>query len=318
MNPTAIFTLLTLVVSYLYAAGFYLAGMRWQAPAAQAVGVGYMFIPAAVVFVVQRLLVREDIVRALEIRWRPNRWWMVAWILPAALSLATLGISLLLPGVAYSPEMAGLWARFQSVFPAEALEQMKKQTALLPVHPFWLALVQGLIAGATINAVAAFGEELGWRGFLLRELSHLGFWRASLYTGLIWGVWHAPLILQGHNYPQHPQAGVLMMVAWCVLLSPLFAYVRLKAGSLLAAALIHGSLNGTAGLALMVVSGGSDLTVGLTGLAGFIVLAGLNLLLFAHDRFFSAAPLDRLLAAKGRGGLSHKIAHLPWRAGSWQ
>jgi hypothetical protein len=46
---------------------------------------------------------------------------------------------------------------------------------------FWLALGQGLIAGATINAVAGFGEELGWRGFLYRELSFLGFWKSSLW-----------------------------------------------------------------------------------------------------------------------------------------
>ena len=39
-----------------------------------------------------------------------------------------------------------------------------------PVPPFWIAIVQALIAGITINALAGFGDELGWRGLMLNEL----------------------------------------------------------------------------------------------------------------------------------------------------
>ena len=46
---------------------------------------------------------------------------------------------------------------------------------------------------------------------LQRELAELGLWKSSWVIGVIWGFWHAPLILQGHNYPQHPWAGVFMM-----------------------------------------------------------------------------------------------------------
>lgn len=76
-----------------------------------------------------------------------------------------------------------------------------------------------------------------------------------------------------------------MMTIWCILLAPIFSYVRLKAKSVIAAAVMHGSLNGTAGLAIMVVKGGSDLTVGVTGLAGCIVLAILNIGIFVYERF---------------------------------
>src|SRR5690606_27639265 len=90
--------------------------------------------------------------------------------------------------------------------------------------------------------------------------------------------------LQGHNYPQHPVAGVAMMTLFCLLLSPLFSYVRLKSGSVLAAALMHGTLNGTAGIALMLVQGGNDLTIGMTGVAGMIVLVLANLVFWAALR----------------------------------
>jgi membrane protease YdiL (CAAX protease family) len=142
-----------------------------------------------------------------------------------------------------------------------------------------------LIAGPTVNAFFAFGEEIGWRGFLQRELAHLGFWKLSLLTGLIWGIWHTPLILQGLNYPEHPLAGVGMMIAFTTLLSPLFAYVRTRTKSVIGAAIMHGSLNAVAGISVAFVKGGSDLLVGLTGLCGLVVLSFVNVLLYGTLRF---------------------------------
>ncbi len=81
------------------------------------------------------------------------------------------------------------------------------------------------VAGITIKSVAGFGEELGWRSFLVRQFRDMRFIKASLLTGIAWGFWHAPIILMGHNYPQFPVAGVFMMTMWCVLLSPLFLYI---------------------------------------------------------------------------------------------
>jgi membrane protease YdiL (CAAX protease family) len=153
-----------------------------------------------------------------------------------------------------------------------------------PIHPFWLGLVQGLIAGISVNALAGFGEELGWRGLLQRELGFIGFWKSSILIGAIWGIWHAPLILKGHNYPQHPVIGVFLMTGWCMLLAPIFSYIRLKAKSVIAAAIIHGSLNATYGLAIVFVRG-SDLLVGVSGFAGFIVLAAVNVCIFIYEQF---------------------------------
>jgi membrane protease YdiL (CAAX protease family) len=176
--------------------------------------------------------------------------------------------------------MAGMFERYQDVMTAEQLAQMKASLEQLPVHPFFLTIGQGLMAGITINALFAFGEELGWRGFLLQELKPLSFARASVLIGFIWGLWHAPLILQGHNYPQHPVIGVFMMIVFCILLTPLLNYITLRAKSVIAAAIMHGSVNGLAGIAIIMLSGGSDLTIGLTGLAGFVALAVFNLLLY--------------------------------------
>lgn len=203
------------------------------------------------------------------------------------MSFGTLGISLLFPDVTFSPEMAGMVNRFEDMMSPEQLEQMKNATETMPIHPIWLTVFQGLIAGVTINAIAGFGEELGWRGFLLKSFKEMNFLKASIIIGFIWGIWHSPLILMGHNYPQHPEIGVLMMTVWCILLTPLFLYITIKAKSVIAAAILHGTLNATAGIAIIVVEGGNDLTVGMTGLAGFISLIIVLLLLFIYDNNLS-------------------------------
>ena len=282
-----IFIGLTYLLSYLLVILYFALGGKWIMPGSLIVATTYMFIPMLVAIIVQKTMYKESIKKPLGISFKLNRWFLVAWFLPVIISFATLGVSLLFPGVEYSPEMAGIFERFESVLSPEQLEQMKAQAAAFPLHPFWIGLLQGLVAGITINAVAGFGEELGWRGFLQKELAHLGFWKSSIIIGLVWGIWHAPIILQGHNYPQHPQLGVFMMIVFTLLLSPIFSYVRLKANSVIAAAIIHGSINATVGLPLMVIKGGNDLTVGVTGLAGFIALALVNLGLFVYDRHFA-------------------------------
>jgi membrane protease YdiL (CAAX protease family) len=208
--------------------------------------------------------------------------------------------------------MAGFFERFQGILPPELIEQMREQLTAFPVHVFWIALGQGLIAGVTVNAIAAFGEELGWRGFLFKELGHMDLWRSSAIIGLVWGIWHFPLILLGQNYPQHPVAGVFMMILFSILLSPIFGYVRLKSKSVIAAAVMHGSLNGTAGLSIMVVKGGSDLIVGVTGAAGLVVLIIVNLCIFVFDRSIRGKTVNELVGGDETiQGATEIAAHLP-------
>lgn len=279
-----VFVILTFACSWLLAGGYYALGGRLNQPAALAVMLVYMFMPMTAAIIVQKVIYKQPLRGPLGISFRPNRWFLVAWLLPAIAALATIVASVLLPGVEYSADMAGFFEKYASALTPEQLAAMKAQMAALPIHPLWLGVVQGLIAGITINAVAAFGEELGWRGLLQRELGHLGFWKSSGLIGLIWGIWHAPIIIQGYNYPQHPLAGVAMMTVFTLLLSPIFGYMRLKSKSVIGAAIAHGTLNGTAGVPLMVLIGGNDLTVGITGLAGFVVLAAINLAVFVFQR----------------------------------
>ena len=51
-------------------------------------------------------------------------------------------------------------------------------------------------AGVTVNALAALGEELGWRAYLMPLLArHVGVFGAVVIAGIAWGLWHVPIIL---------------------------------------------------------------------------------------------------------------------------
>ena len=286
---------LTFGINFAMVAVFLAAGGKPGGTGMILLAMAYMLVPITVSILLQRSVFKQPLVKPLGISFTVNRWFFVAWFAPPILAIATMGVSLLLPGVTFTPDMSGFMSTLNTMLTPEQVQESTKFIADLPVHFFWLILVQALIAGTTVNAILAFGEELGWRGFLLKELSAMGFWKSSALIGLIWGLWHTPLILMGHNYPQHPQIGVAMMTGWTMLLSPLFSYFRIKSRSVIAASIFHGTVNAVPGLALMLISGGDDLTVGITGLAGFIVLAIANLLLYVFDRFITPVPVDRML-----------------------
>jgi hypothetical protein len=110
---------------------------------------------------------------------------------------------------------------------------------------------------------------------------------------VVWGLWHAPLIVAGFNYPEHPWAGVFLMTVSVLLHAPLFSYICLKSNSVVAAAILHGTENGLSVLATMGLDGGNDLLVGPTGLAGILVLLVANLGLVVFDWRFGGKAIAR-------------------------
>ncbi len=211
-------------------------------------------------------------------------------VLPLALVIAALALSLFVPGVSLITGLDGLIANLAGILPPEEVAKARSQLEhTILAKPGVLLLVsfaQVLVAGPSINAAAAFGEELGWRGFLWHELKPIGFWRASLVIGFFWGFWHLPIIVNGYNYPGHPVAGPIMMALMTMLLSPLIGYVRLRAESVFAAAVFHGTFNAAATLVIFL-KGGNVLVTGITGAIGMATLLLANVALWLHLRRLS-------------------------------
>jgi membrane protease YdiL (CAAX protease family) len=197
---------------------------------------------------------------SLNLRWLGDwRVYLWAWLLFPALAVVT-GL------LTWAFGAGKLDTQFTLI--KESLASVPGGAAI----PAWsVVLIQlgvALTFGPLFNTIFALGEELGWRGFLLPRLLPLGQWRAIGLSGVTWGIWHAPAILQGHNYPSHPVAGVFMMIVFCVLLGAILSWLYLRTHSPWAPALAHGSLNAIAGLPLLFLTG-VDITIGGT-LASFI------------------------------------------------
>ncbi len=219
----------------------------------------YMFSPLVAGVVV--CLVNGISFSRVGLRVGRPRWLVMAVLLSLPIILVTLLVSLVVPGVVFDPT-------------AEPIPG----AGLPPGVPGVLATIGlALALGATINAVFALGEEFGWRGYLLWELAPLGFWRASVAIGAIWGLWHAPAILEGYNYPSFPLIGVLAMVVVGVALSPLYTYLVVQAKSVVAAALLHGVFNSSAGLVIAYAATDDvllrELVASPIGLAGIVTFA---------------------------------------------
>ncbi len=135
-------------------------------------------------------------------------------------------------------------------------------------------------------AVAAFGEELGWRGFLLPALRPLGTILSLLTSGVVWGLWHAPLILLGYNYGQPNLSGLSLMVGFTVLVGVLLGWLRMQSASVWTCALAHGSTNASAGVVLLaMITGPQNINASLLGWSGWVVVAIAIALVATVSRF---------------------------------
>lgn len=144
-------------------------------------------------------------------------------------------------------------------------------------------------AASLLNLVPALGEELGWRGWLLPKLMPLGTLWALLISGVVWGLWHAPLILLGYNYPTAPGwLGVTAMVIMCILVGAVFGWLRLRSGSVWPPALAHAAFNGAGGSYLLFARAGEHIDTTqatILGWSGWIVPFALVVLLVATGQF---------------------------------
>lgn len=251
----------------------------------------YMFFPLIVAFILQRIRKERPGSTGL-LNFKVTWAWLAALFIPLLAVIICIPMSALMPGVSLNYGAEQVISQF-GLDEATSETLQAQFSELSPWIMVGAQTVSGLIAGCTINALFAFGEEYGWRNYLVDALKDSGFWKKALFIGIVWGIWHAPLILQGHNYPQHPVAGVAMMCLFCILLGALELYFVLKTRSVFPAAIIHGTFNALAGMVLFFVEGGNDLTVGLTGVAGFLSFAIILAALWAYDRYVSG---DRIMA----------------------
>ena len=230
---------------------------------------------------------------------RPNfrrRWpsWLAAWVGPAILTIAGAAIYFLLFPQQFDPSLSTL-KRIR-----DAAAEQTGQEVPLPLAT--LALIQALqaiVLAPIINGLFTFGEEFGWRAYLQPKLLALGWRKAMPAMGVIWGVWHWPIVAMGHNYgldyPGAPWTGLLTMVWFTFVVGTFLGWLTVRGGSVWPAVIGHAALNGIAGLPLFFAHGTPNplvgpLPLGIVGSLGFTV-AALWMFLNEPDRAAAIEPL---------------------------
>jgi membrane protease YdiL (CAAX protease family) len=245
------------------------------------------FAPAVAVAVVTRWISPLPRLRvATGVRWgAPGVPWGRYWLLAVAGPLGFAAAALVLG--AASGQLPLDLATF-SGFRAARLPGGERvlATGSLPVlAAAWLGATLLL---AVVNLPATAGEEWGWRGYLLPRLLPLGQGPALLLSGAVWGLWHAPVVLQGYNYPGHPLLALPLMVLFATVFGTLLGWLRLASGSVGPAVVAHAVLNASANtLFFFGPAGAADAAdtavVGLTGWTGWLApLLAVAVLVLTH------------------------------------
>ncbi len=155
-------------------------------------------------------------------------------------------------------------------------------TALPPTPPaayvFLGLFAASSLAAPFVNALFGLGEEIGWRGYLLPKLLPLGKPKAYLLLGVVWGLWHLPLIAIGFTYPGQPVLGVLAFMALTTAFGIYLNELTLRHRSTILAGWVHGLFNSQKlGIWTLIFPSIDPLIGGYAGIVGIVVCLTLGL-----------------------------------------
>jgi membrane protease YdiL (CAAX protease family) len=193
---------------------------------------GAMWSPGIAAFLVSKLMAHP--VGSFGWSWPKPRYVIAGWLLP-------LGYALL----AYIPVWALGYGHF---YDPEFVNKVAKDFAWQG-WPVFLQIGGVTVLVATLGVIdgagRALGEEIGWRGFLVPELMKVtSYTGASLLSGVPWVLFHVPVLLFGGYNNGTPAWYALTCFSVMVMaLSFVFAWLRLRSGSLWPAVLLHASHN---------------------------------------------------------------------------
>jgi uncharacterized protein len=263
------------IVSFI-AIAFGLAWTAWEIPIRLGVTVGSAwfqlaalpgaFAPAIAAVIVRRWITREGFAdAALRINIRAWRYYLVALLLPLAVVLVICALASALsigrPDFSIQHALLGLSAG-------------RASTSKIPQDLIGILILPQLLVTAVIVTPVLWGEEFGWRGYLQPRLFPGRPLAAAVVTGLIWGVWHFPLILRGYDFPDSPWLGALIFPVSAILLSIIFGWLKERVGSIWVTSLAHASTNAVGGSLLLFwfYGQGNTLFVSYLGFLGWLPL----------------------------------------------
>lgn len=266
LQKSAIFALLVLLIGFLFA----------RTPLANSLT--YMFVPTVSTLVMMLFVTGEGYSRegwkSLGLHRAGLRFWPFALLVPFAVNGVGF-VVVLLTGLATFGLDPAVAAKLGSI----------------PV------VVAVLIDLAVATVTGSLGEEIGWRGYLLPRLRQMGETKALLFSGLLWGVWHIPLMLftQDYHADQNLWTYLPVFLVTIIVVSFAIGYTRLRTDSVWPAAIMHAAANMAWNAYHFYYSTTSPLADYVTGDTGFVQIILYSLLAIWVARQFTV----------NRGGRKH-------------
>lgn len=298
------FLVIAFGLAWLITLPLWLSGNGLATPGAVLYIVGMMYTPAAAALVVSFFVQRP--------RPRPLAEYLGLWPLRPVMRVVGMtliglfgSILLVIVGVFVSAAFGLVHLDLVHFSGFERTLETAARGTRLPIAVGLLVLIQ-LVAvpfGSLVNAFATIGEELGWRGWLLPSLRPLGTWPSLLITGVVWGLWHSPIILLGYDFARPDLLGVLLMVGGCLFLGILIGWLRLRSGSIWPSVFAHAAFNAASGtLALLVAADAKPdpAVVGPLGLVAWAVMAVVIVVLAVTGQFRTQPRLARRAGTQPR------------------
>ncbi|MCJ7665377.1 MAG: CPBP family intramembrane metalloprotease [Actinobacteria bacterium] len=219
---------------------------------------GAMLIPGISAFIVRKFITKEGFSDA-GLKFGSGKLYLKTYIFIPFIFVVIYGIT----AVFYKPDFS--------------LSSFVTQYGVSPPIPPSLMIIAIVISSLTfatvINSAFAFGEEFGWRGYLLPKLLPLGKVKALVISGIVWGLWHVPFILLlGFHYGEDKILGAIVFTILIMFLGIYIGYLRLKSGSVFLASFAHGVFNAQFyGVWILIFPSVDVLLGGRTGLIGILV-----------------------------------------------
>ena len=254
------------IPAWLYWTMVWLTGISGTDPIFQAAVLPGAFAPALACFIVRKWVTKEGFTDAgLQLKLKKNlSYYLFAWLLP----LAVTAIIIILANLFNlgQPDFT-----LQNFFSNLNLTDSKPDTF---ENILFFLLPTLLIQAIILTTPIVWGEEFGWRSYLQIRLLADRPLLAAIATGIIWGIWHYPLIFMGYERYDNQILGLLIFTIFTILLSIILGWLRLTTGSVWAASVGHGATNAIGGsLTLMLFSGSKNwMWVGYNGILAWIPL----------------------------------------------
>ena len=192
---------------------------------------GIMWCPALAAFATLRWNGRSF--TELGWKWPIRKYAAMSWYVPLLYAAVAYGI---------------VWSLGLGAFPNHQFMQSLVARMGLSSSPVVSTVLYVLLTssfGLIGSLSRALGEEIGWRGFLVPELSKTtGFTGTALFSGIVWACWHYPILIWGdYNAGTPGWYGLTCFTVMVAAIAVVFAWLRLKSGSLWTGAILHASHN---------------------------------------------------------------------------